>query len=88
MLHSLSIRRALSLAVSALVTAAALWSYAAQPRPVAVVPIQDGKTIDFSSGTPVVKDSPADRAAMDAAVKEMDAAAKDVTFPAGPAPKK
>jgi hypothetical protein len=88
MLHSLSSRRALSLAVSALVAAAALWSYVAQPRPVALAPIQDGKTIDFSGGTPVLKDSPADRAAMDAAVKQMDDAAKDVTFPAEPAPKK
>jgi hypothetical protein len=88
MLRSLKSRPALSLAVSVVVTAAALWSYAAQPRPIAVVPIQDGKTIDFSDGTPVIKDSPADRAAMDAAVKEMDAAAKDVTFPAEPAPKK
>lgn len=51
-------------------------------RVAAVVPIQDGKTIDFSSGQPVVKDSPADRAAMEKALKEMDEAAKDVTFPA------
>jgi hypothetical protein len=40
----------------------------------------DGQAIDFSSGRPVVKDTPADRAAVARAVKEMDEAAKDVTF--------
>jgi hypothetical protein len=42
----------------------------------------DGKTIDFSSGQPVVKDSPEDQAAIQAALKDMDEAAKDVTFEA------
>ena len=42
----------------------------------------DGKTIDFSSGQPVVKDSPEDKAAMDAALKDMAEATKDVTFEA------
>ena len=46
----------------------------------------DGKTIDFSSGQPVVKDSAEDRAAMDKAAKEMAEAVKDVTF--GPPAKK
>ena len=85
-------RRALSLLLGAAVTAAALWSYGNQPRrapPGAVlVTIQDGKTIDFSDGTPAVKDTAADKAAMDSAVKEIDAANKDVSFPAQPAPKK
>ncbi len=40
----------------------------------------DGAAIDFSSGRPVVKNTPADRAAVDRAVKEMEAAAKEVTF--------
>jgi hypothetical protein len=40
----------------------------------------DGAAIDFSSGRPVVKNTPADRAAVARAVKEMEAAAKDVTF--------
>jgi hypothetical protein len=53
-----------------------------------VVAIQDRKTIDFSDGTPVVKESAADKAAMDSTMKEMDAASKDVSFPASPAPKK
>lgn len=73
--------------ISGAVTAAALWLYASQPGRT-VVPIQDGKTIDFSDGTAVVRDGAADKAAIDAAVKQMDAASKDVTFPAEPAPKK
>ena len=44
--------------------------------------IQDGKTIDFSSGQPQVHSTPEDQAAMAAALKEMEEAAKDVTFPA------
>lgn len=88
----MNLRRAISLLVSAIATAAAFWCYASQPRRapggLAIVPIQDGKTIDFSDGTPTVRDSAADRAAMEAAVKEMDAASKDVSFPADPAPKK
>lgn len=84
-------RRAASLLASAAVTAAALGSYASQPRTAAgpaAVAIQEGKTIDFSGGTPVVSESAADKAATDAAVKEIDAASKDVSFPAEPAPKK
>jgi hypothetical protein len=85
-------RRAISLLVSAAATAAALWTYGSQPRRAPahgpLVPIQDGKTIDFSDGSPAIKDGPADKAAVDAAVKAMDAAARDVSFPADPAPKK
>jgi hypothetical protein len=40
----------------------------------------DGQTIDFSSGKPVVKDSAEDKAATDAAVKDMAEATKGVTF--------
>jgi hypothetical protein len=43
------------------------------------------KTIDFSSGQPVVKDSPEDRAALEAGVRDIDAATKDVTFEAAKA---
>jgi hypothetical protein len=53
-----------------------------------VVPIQDGKTIDFSGGSAVVRESAADKAATDDAVRAMDAASKDVSFPAEPAPRK
>lgn len=53
------------------------------------IAIQDGKTIDFSSGRPVVKDDAKQKAAIDRAVREMDAAAASVTFaPAQPAGKK
>lgn len=57
------------------------------PLPAEPVAIQDRKTIDFSSGRPVVKDSAQDRAIIDAAVKEMDEAAKNVRFdPTAPQP--
>jgi hypothetical protein len=92
MLRSLNTRRAISLLVSAAATAAALWTYGSQPRlarsPGSFVPIEDGKTVDVSEGKGAVTDSPADKAAVDAAVKDMDAASKDVSFPAEPAPKK
>lgn len=42
----------------------------------------EGKTIDFSSGQPVVKDTPEDRAAIKAALKEINEAVKNVTFEA------
>ncbi len=45
------------------------------------------KTVDFSSGQPVVKDSDADRAAIDEAMKDIAAASKEVTFEPTPAPK-
>lgn len=46
-----------------------------------MVPIVDGMTIDFSSGTAVTRDTAADRAAMAAALAEMEAATADVTLP-------
>ena len=49
----------------------------------------DGKTIDFSGAKPVVKDTPADRAALARELKEIEEAAKNVTFEAEkPAKKK
>jgi len=64
------------------------WHGAAKPKsaPNPTVPIQDGKTIDFSSGKPVVKDSAAEKAVIEKAEQEMTDAAKDVTF--APATKK
>ncbi len=50
------------------------------------VPIQEGKTIDFSSGKPVVKESTDDKAVIDTAKKEMDEATKNITFEPTPAP--
>jgi hypothetical protein len=85
-------RRLSSLLLAAAVTAAALLAYAFQPRvahrAAGVVPLQDGKTVDFSGGTAEVRDSAADKAAVDKAVKDMDAASGSVTFPADPPPKK
>lgn len=49
------------------------------------VAIQDEKTIDFSSGKPVVKDSADEKAIIANSVKEMKEAAAGITF--GPAPK-
>lgn len=51
------------------------------PPPSAPVAIQDGQTIDFSSGQPEVRQTPADQAAMDAALQRMQEAAAEVTFP-------
>lgn len=44
------------------------------------------QTIDFSSGQPVVKDTPEDRAALEAALKDMADATKDVKFTPAPKP--
>jgi hypothetical protein len=62
-------------------------SVAAVPSaPLPIVPIQDGKTIDFSSGKPEVRDTAEDKAAIGAAVKEIDEAVQNVTFaPTAPA---
>lgn len=46
----------------------------------ALVPITDGKSYDFSSGKAVVKDDPT----LKDAEREMNEAAKDVTFPPDP----
>ncbi len=44
------------------------------------VPIQNGTTIDFSIGAPVIRAQADDQAAMDKALREMNDAVKDVTF--------
>jgi hypothetical protein len=93
MIGALSPKRMLPFAITAAATAAALWLYASHGRrahraPAQPVPIQDGKTLDFSGGSPMVKDDPANRAKMDAALKEIDAATKTVSFPAEPTPTK
>jgi hypothetical protein len=53
--------------------------------PPANIAIKDGQTIDFSSGRPVVTESAEDRAALERAKREMEEAAKDVTFSPKPA---
>lgn len=53
------------------------------PDPAQALPnvaIQEGKTIDFSSGRPEIRDTPEDRAALEKAKREMDEATKDVVF--------
>jgi hypothetical protein len=74
--------------VNASANASAAASIAAVPSPAAPKPsvaIQNEKTIDFSSGKPVVKDSAEEKAIIANSVKEMNEAAAGVTF--GPAPK-
>lgn len=44
------------------------------------VAIQDGKTLDFSSGKPVLKDSADEKAIIEQSLKEMNEAAASVTF--------
>ena len=51
------------------------------------VPIQDGATIDFSIGAPVVRSQGDDKAALEKALKEMAEATKDTQF-SPPAEKK
>ncbi len=58
---------------------------AAAVAPAQTVAIQDGKTLDFSSGKPVLKDSADEKAIIEQALKEMNEAAAGVTF--GPVPK-
>lgn len=58
-----------------------------EPAPAAVVPIEEGKTIDFSSGRAEVRDSAADRAALEKALAEMKAAEAGITLPPRPPPK-
>ena len=58
------------------------------PRGAAPVPIQDGKTIDFSNGSPVLANGAADKAALDAGVRAIDEATRNITIPAQPTPAK
>jgi hypothetical protein len=84
-------KRKFILILAAVAAGAALGHWFNRPAPAkgppAPVAIQDHKTIDFSSGRPVVKDSASEQAIIDAAVKEMDEAAKHVRFdPHAPPP--
>ena len=78
------------LLVLAMVTYVWMQNRATKPvAPKSNVTIQDGKTIDFSSGRPVVKDDAQEKIALARAVAEMDAAARNVTFePTTPTQKK
>ncbi|AOS44398.1 hypothetical protein Verru16b_01460 [Lacunisphaera limnophila] len=57
-----------------------------QPAPPVDLTKHDGQTIDFSSGQPVVKNSPEDQAAIDAAAKDLAEATQGVTFKTAPPP--
>jgi hypothetical protein len=46
------------------------------------IPIQNGATLDFSIGAPVVRSGGADDAALNKALKEMEEATKNIEFPA------
>ena len=54
------------------------------PANPAYVAIEEGKTIDFSSGTPDVRNTATDHAALASALAEMEAATDDFTFPPSP----
>lgn len=57
------------------------------PEPPVNLTKTDGKTVDFSSGRPVVKDEAADKAAIAAAMKDINEATQGVKFEvAKPAP--
>jgi len=75
------------------VMAATVTVPAPQPKKILVpppmeVPIQNGATIDFSVGAPIVRSGPDDTAALNKGLKEIDDAIKDVAFPAKPPEKK
>lgn len=55
-------------------------------KPRAEVAIQDGKTIDLSSGRAVVKDDAKGKAAITQGMKEINEASKGVTFTSPQAP--
>jgi hypothetical protein len=84
--------RVSSFLIAAAAVAAMLWAYGshapARRAPPEAVPVQDGRTIDFSNGSPVVANGAADKAALDAGVKAIDEATRTVTFDAEPAAKK
>lgn len=56
--------------------------FAPAPTAAKEVPIEDGKTIDFSKGSAEIRATPADQAIIDAALKEMQEATKDIRFEA------
>ncbi len=57
---------------------------AAPKMPAPVLPIEEGKTIDFSTGVPIVRDSAKERAIIRRSLKEIEAANEGVKF--GPLP--
>lgn len=81
--------RFLLLALLALVSAAIAWRLTRPkpvPHPAPAVVIQDHATLDFSSGRPVVKNDAGEKAIIDAAVKDMNDAARNIRFSLPPPP--
>lgn len=77
--------RIIGLLIAAALVALGVWSISrrnqsAGPRPKPEVSIQDGKTIDFSTGKPVVKDDATEKKAIANGVAAMEEATKNVTF--------
>lgn len=73
------------LALMILAAVATHWWLERRPQhkpaaPSRVVPIKDRATIDFSSGQPVVIDDVAQKELIDAAMKEIQEAAKNIKF--------
>lgn len=59
------------------------------PQPYVDLQRHDAQTIDFSTGRPVVKDSPEDKAALEQGLRDIEEATRNVTFEAEkPAPRK
>ncbi len=91
MLPALTLKSARSAAIGLAATAAVLGMYVSQTRVrrgAPEVPIEDGKTIDFSGGSPVVRSRAADKASMDAALRQIDEATRDTTVQAPPPDRK
>lgn len=84
----MKVRVLMSFVAIALV-ALGLWLTARRHAPAGRHPevrIEDGKTIDFSSGKPVVKDNAAEKAKIQQGVSAIDAATVNVTFAPNPPP--
>lgn len=79
-------RRAARRAAPAAAERKAVGPLAAEPPFVPLGGPNEGKTIDFSSGRPVVTDSPEDRAALEKALREIAEATRDVKFGPGATP--
>ena len=69
----------LALAILIIAVLAGFYLQRKSPPPVPVA-IQNGQTIDFSTGEAVVTETAEDRAALQAAQLEMEAATAEITF--------
>lgn len=75
--------RKIGLAIAVLVLAGIVGYFLNRPaNPPPSIAIEDGKTIDFSTGEPVMTGTAEDQAAIEKAQREMEAATEGITFPA------